>query len=120
MPGVLLDHVDAILATVELPDHREDDARPGRERFYRQHVLQPSRWLRVVVDFNVDPAWIATVLVQDQDPRANVEYDATGQVVGMTLVNVRWLLERDGELTITWPAGHVQTDELAQALASAA
>jgi hypothetical protein len=38
----------------------------------------------------------------------------------MTLVNVRWLLERDGQLTITWPAGHVQADELAPALASAA
>jgi Polyketide cyclase / dehydrase and lipid transport len=50
----------------------------------------------------------------------NVEYDAAGQLVGMTLVNVRWLLERDGQLTITWPAGHVQADELAPALASAA
>jgi hypothetical protein len=64
----LLDHVDAILATVQAPDHREDDPRPGRERFYRQD-LQPGRWLRVVVDFNDDPAWIVTVLVQDQDPR---------------------------------------------------
>jgi hypothetical protein len=66
----LLEHLDAILATVEVPDHREDDPRPGCERFYRQHVLQPDRWLRVVVDFNDDPAWIVTVLVQDQDPRA--------------------------------------------------
>ncbi len=66
----LLEHVDAILATVQVPDHRENDPRPGRERFYRQHVLQPRRWLRVVVDFNDDPAWIVTVLVQDHDPRA--------------------------------------------------
>ncbi len=65
----LLEHVDAILATVQVPDHRENDPRPGRELFYRQHVLQPRRWLRVVVDFNDDPAWIVTVLVQDQDPR---------------------------------------------------
>jgi hypothetical protein len=41
-------------------------------------------------------------------------------VIAMTLVNVRWLLGRDGELTITWPAGHVQADELAAVLASAA
>ena len=50
----------------------------------------------------------------------NVEYDAAGQVAGMTLVNVRWLLDRDGELVITWPAGHVQASELAPVLASAA
>jgi hypothetical protein len=41
-------------------------------------------------------------------------------MVAMTLVNVRWLLERDGELTITWPTGHVKADELVEALASAA
>jgi hypothetical protein len=28
-----------------------------------------------------------------------VEYDVDGRVIGMILVNVRWLLERDGELT---------------------
>lgn len=50
----------------------------------------------------------------------NVEYDASGRVVAMTLVNVRWLLDRDGELTITWPAGHVKADELAEALQPAA
>lgn len=65
----LLEHVDLILATVSLPDHREDDPRPGRERFYRQNVLNPGRWLRVVVDFNDVPGWIVTVLVQDNDPR---------------------------------------------------
>ena len=48
------------------------------------------------------------------------EYDGAGHVIGMTLVNVRWLLDRDGELMITWPAGHVRAAELAPALASAA
>ena len=65
----LLDHIELILATVSVPDHREDDSRPGRERFYRQNLLDPGRWLRVVVDFNDIPAWIVTVLVQDNDPR---------------------------------------------------
>lgn len=50
----------------------------------------------------------------------NFEYDDSGRVIAMTLVNVRWLLERDGELTITWPAGQVNADELAKALAPAA
>lgn len=50
----------------------------------------------------------------------NIEHDESGQVVAMTLVNVRWLLERNGELTITWPTQHVKADELAEALSSAA
>jgi YD repeat-containing protein len=50
----------------------------------------------------------------------NIEYDTAGRVVGMTLTNVRWLLDRDGELTITLPAGHVSPDDLAQALQPAA
>jgi hypothetical protein len=65
----LLDHVDAILGTVAFPDHREDDPRPGRERFYRENVLTPGRWLRVVVDFDEEPGWIVTALVQRVDPR---------------------------------------------------
>jgi hypothetical protein len=50
----------------------------------------------------------------------NVEYDTAGRVIGMTLVNVRWLLERKGELTITWPTGRVQADDLSEVLTSAA
>ncbi len=50
----------------------------------------------------------------------NIEYDRAGRVVGMTLTNVRWLLDRDGELTITWPAGHVSAAELSEALQTAA
>jgi hypothetical protein len=64
----LLDHVDAILATVANPDHRADDPRAGREQFYRRD-LDPGRWLRVVVDFNDTPAWVVTALVQDTPPR---------------------------------------------------
>ena len=67
--GWLLEHIDLILATVSLPDHREADPRSGRERFYRQNPLDPGRWMRVVVDFSDVPAWIVTVLVQDNDPR---------------------------------------------------
>ena len=49
----------------------------------------------------------------------NVEYDEAGRVIAMTLVNVRWLLERNRELTITWPTGRVRAEELSEALASA-
>jgi hypothetical protein len=64
----LLDHIDEILAAVARPDYRERDPRPGRERFYRQNALRPGRWMRVVVDFNQDPGWIVTVLVQNDTP----------------------------------------------------
>lgn len=67
--GWLLDHIQTILETITRPDYQEDDPRPGRERFYRQNALEPGRWLRVVVDFNNEPGWVVTVLVQDDDPR---------------------------------------------------
>jgi hypothetical protein len=40
--------------------------------------------------------------------------------VSLTLTNVRRLLERDGDLTITWPAEHLTADELAPVLSSTA
>lgn len=66
---VLLDSVDLLLAAVESPDFREMDPRPGRERFYRRHVLDPMHWLRVVVDFGEVPGWVVTAFAQDVDPR---------------------------------------------------
>ena len=33
----------------------------------------------------------------------NVRYDETGQVIALTVVNARWLLERDGEVRVTIP-----------------
>jgi hypothetical protein len=60
------------VATIAQPDYLEDDPRPGRERFYRQNVLEPERWMRVFVDFNDIPGWVVTVLIQDDDPRPRV------------------------------------------------
>lgn len=60
---------EVITGAVENPDYREDDPISGRERFYRRHVLDPRRWLRVVVDFSDRPGWIVTAFVQDVDPR---------------------------------------------------
>jgi hypothetical protein len=64
----LVDEHELILGTVAHPDYRTDDAIPGREHFYRRHV-DPRRWLRVVVDFNDEPAWVVTALVQENPPR---------------------------------------------------
>ena len=49
-----------------------------------------------------------------------VDFDGDGNVIGIVLVNVRWLMERDGELRITWPDGHVSHDDPASVLARAA
>ena len=65
----MLDHVDAALAAVVLPNYREHDPIAGRERFYARHPVLPTRWLRVIVDFNLVPAPIVTILVQEHDPR---------------------------------------------------
>jgi hypothetical protein len=64
----LLEHLDAVLATVSHPDLRANDPIPGRERYYRQHI-DSRRWLRVVVDFGNEPGWIVTVAIQANDPR---------------------------------------------------
>ena len=65
----ILDSLDAVMQAVERPDHRDTDEIGGREHFYILNPLRPGRWLRVVVDFNEDPGWIVTVLVQTNDPR---------------------------------------------------
>jgi hypothetical protein len=67
-PG-MVQHSAAILDVVSLPDRREEDPSPGRERFYRRD-LDPRRWLRVVVDFNESPAFVVTAFIQDHPPEA--------------------------------------------------
>ena len=45
-----------------------------------------------------------------------VRYGPDGQVIGVTIINARWLLERDGHLTITVPHSvRVEAGELAAA-----
>ncbi len=48
-----------------------------------------------------------------------VDYDEAGAVMGMVLVNVRFFLDRDGEVTITIPPGHAVPAEIESALAAA-
>jgi hypothetical protein len=62
----MLDHVQAILDTVARPDIRERDLAPGRERFFRRD-LDPTRYLRVVVDFNESPAFVVTAFVEHRE-----------------------------------------------------
>jgi uncharacterized protein YuzE len=49
----------------------------------------------------------------------NVRYDDAGQLVALTLVNPRYLLEREGKLRVTLPAPMEET-EIRAALEAAA
>ncbi len=64
----LLDEIDTILDTVAHPDLHVLDPEGDRERYYRENPF-PDGWLRVVVDYSEEPAWIVTAVVQDNDPR---------------------------------------------------
>lgn len=47
-----------------------------------------------------------------------VRYDEDHQVIGVTIINAPWLLDRDGHLTITLPHEvRVEAGDLASALA---
>jgi uncharacterized protein YuzE len=32
-----------------------------------------------------------------------LRFDADGRIIGLTIINARWLLERDGEIVVTLP-----------------
>jgi uncharacterized protein YuzE len=48
-----------------------------------------------------------------------VDYDESGAVVGMVLVNVRFILERDGALTLTVPPHRLVAAQIESALVPA-
>jgi uncharacterized protein YuzE len=48
-----------------------------------------------------------------------IHYDESGAVIGITLLNVRRTLERDGQLTLSVPPEHLAADELQPILAAA-
>ena len=64
------------------------------------------------------------------DPASAVDFDATpeghhtrygpdGSLVGLTIVNARWLLEQDGEIVVTLPEQKVRATDLGPVLAVA-
>jgi uncharacterized protein YuzE len=48
-----------------------------------------------------------------------VEYDEHGAVVGLELLNVRWTLEREQKLTLTWPPAELEPGQLGALLTAA-
>jgi uncharacterized protein YuzE len=48
-----------------------------------------------------------------------VRFDENDEVIGITIVNAKWLLERDGKIAVTVPSLiETNADDLAQALAA--
>jgi uncharacterized protein YuzE len=58
----------------------------------------------------------------EETPEGHVlRFDATGRIIGLTIINAKWLLDRDGELIVTLPERvHVAPAALEAALAAAA
>lgn len=48
-----------------------------------------------------------------------IHYNENWAVIGLSLLNVRWTLDREGELTLTWPEEHVDADTLSGLLSAA-
>lgn len=80
---------------------------------------------RVVYDREAD-----VLYVHVGDPGTAVDYDATveghhtrygpdGSLVGLTIVNARWLLEQDGEIVLTLPEQKVRAADLSNVVAAA-
>lgn len=60
------EHVQAVIDTVEQPDHREPDPRAGRERYFRRGG--PERWIRVVVELDGPIDRVVTAFPQTNAP----------------------------------------------------
>lgn len=56
----------------------------------------------------------------EETPEGHVlRFDAGGRIIGLTIINAKWLLERDGELVVTLPEQvHVAPAALEAALAA--
>lgn len=57
----------AIMETISHPNERTDDVRPGRERYFASGK-GPSRWLRVVVEFDGTQGEVVTAFGQRNEP----------------------------------------------------
>jgi len=57
----------------------------------------------------------------EETPEGHVlRFDSDGRVIGLTIINAKWLLDRDGEIAVTLPEQvHVKSSALEPLLAAA-
>ena len=79
---------------------------------------------RVLYDREADVLYLhrgepATAAEFDATPEGHhVRFDADGAIVGLTLVNPRWLLENDGSVVITLPGRTVSAPDVRSVVAA--
>lgn len=65
----------------------------------------------------------STAVHFDASPEGHaLRFDGQGRLVGITIINARWLLDHDGEIALTVPTSeqiHLAPDQLMDALAAA-
>ena len=62
----------------------------------------------------------ATAVDFDESPEGHhTRYNAAGELVGITIVNARRILDEDGVIVITLPGRRLETSDLGNALALA-
>jgi uncharacterized protein YuzE len=71
-----------------------------------------------VLYLSVGPPKVAFRTIATPEGHA-VDYDESGTVIGMVLVNVRLFLERDGAVTVTVPPDRVVAAQIEPALLAA-
>lgn len=62
----------------------------------------------------------STAVDWDESPEGHhLRFGVDGQLVGITIVNARWLLDEDGVIVITLPERRIETRDLGDVLAPA-
>lgn len=80
---------------------------------------------RVVYDAEGDVLYLhvgepRTAVEFDASPEGHhLRWDAHGQLVGITIVNARWLLEHEGKIVVTLPQMQVEASDLGGILTAA-
>lgn len=80
---------------------------------------------RVVYDRGADVLYLhvgepSSALDFDGTPEGHhTRYGPDGSLVGLTIVNARWLLETEGEIVVTLPEQQVRAPDLGSVLAAA-
>jgi uncharacterized protein YuzE len=87
-------------------------------------TIGSSTFDNVLYDVDVDVLYLhigdpSTAVDFDESPEGHaLRFDAEGRLVGVTIVNAKSLIDRDGEIAITVPeVVHVGSDTVGPALA---